>query len=59
MDVEAAIRAVEGEVLKLALEVGLHLEQLNPQHLGVDHEWTDRPRPTAIASSTRSSAFAA
>jgi hypothetical protein len=30
MHVEAALRAVEGEVLELALEVGLHLEELEP-----------------------------
>jgi hypothetical protein len=36
MNVEAAPGAVEGEVLELALEVGLHLEQFEPEHLGVD-----------------------
>jgi hypothetical protein len=29
----------EGEVLKLAFEIGLHLEQLQPEHLGVRDEW--------------------
>jgi hypothetical protein len=38
MHVEATLRAVEGEVLKLAFEVGLHLEQLETQQLGVDDE---------------------
>jgi hypothetical protein len=28
MHVEAALRAIEDEVLELALEVGLHLEEL-------------------------------
>jgi hypothetical protein len=36
MHVEAALRAVEGEVLELALEVGLHLQELEPEHLRVD-----------------------
>jgi hypothetical protein len=36
MHVEATRRAVEDEVLELALEVGLYLKQLKPQHLGVD-----------------------
>jgi hypothetical protein len=36
MNVEAAPGAVEGEILELALEVGLHLEELEPEHLGVD-----------------------
>jgi|UniRef100_UPI002F92E939 hypothetical protein len=39
MHVEAALRAVEGEILKLAFEIGLHLEQLQPEHLGVRDEW--------------------
>jgi hypothetical protein len=34
--VEAAFGAVEGEVLELALEVGLHLQELQAEHLGVD-----------------------
>jgi hypothetical protein len=38
MHVEAALRAVEGEVLELALEVGLHLQELEPEHLGVDRD---------------------
>jgi hypothetical protein len=36
MHVEAAPRAVEGEILELALEVGLHLQELEPEHLGGD-----------------------
>jgi hypothetical protein len=36
MNVETALRAVEGEVLELALEVGLHLQELEPEHLRVD-----------------------
>ena len=36
--VEAALRAVEGEVLELALDVGLYVEQLEPEHLGVGDE---------------------
>jgi len=35
MHVEAALLAVWDEVLKLALEVGLHLQELEPQHLRV------------------------
>jgi hypothetical protein len=33
MHVETALRAVEDRVVKLALEVGLHLQELKPQHL--------------------------
>ena len=38
VDVETALRAVEGEVLKLAFEIRLHVEQLQAQHLGVGDE---------------------
>jgi len=38
VNVEAAPRAVEREVLELALEVGLHVQQLEPEHLGVGDE---------------------
>jgi hypothetical protein len=38
MHVEAAIRAVEDEVFKLPLEVGLHLEELKAEHLRVDRD---------------------
>ena len=38
MNVEAALRAVGDEVLKLAFEVGFHLQQLEPQHLRVGDE---------------------
>ena len=38
VDVETALRAVEGEVLELALQVGLHLEQFKAEHLGVGDE---------------------
>jgi hypothetical protein len=36
MTVEAAPGAVEGEILELAFEVGLHLQEVEPKHLGVD-----------------------
>jgi hypothetical protein len=36
VNVEAALGAVENEVLKLALEIGLHLQELEPEHLRVD-----------------------
>src|SRR4029450_7867899 len=36
MPVQAAPRAVEDEVLKLALEISLHLQELEPEHLRVD-----------------------
>jgi hypothetical protein len=36
MNVEAAPGAVEREILELALEVSLHLQELEPEHLGVD-----------------------
>ena len=36
MNVEAALGAVEREVLERALEVGLHLQEFEPQHLRVD-----------------------
>jgi hypothetical protein len=39
MHVEAALRAVEREVLQLALEIGLHLEPLQPEHLRVGDKW--------------------
>jgi hypothetical protein len=38
MHIEAAFRAVEREVLEFALEVGLHLQEFQPQHLGVGDE---------------------
>jgi hypothetical protein len=38
VNVQAALRAVEAEVLQLAFEVGLHLQELEPEHLGVDDE---------------------
>jgi hypothetical protein len=38
MNVEAAPGAVEGEILELALEVGLHLQKLEAQHLRVDRD---------------------
>jgi hypothetical protein len=38
MDIQAALRAVEGEVLELAFEVGLHLQELEPEHLRVDRD---------------------
>ena len=36
MHVEAALRAAEDKVLELTFEIGLHLQELEPQHLGVD-----------------------
>jgi hypothetical protein len=36
MHVEAALRAVRHPRLELALEVGLHLQELEPEHLRVD-----------------------
>ena len=36
MHVEAALRAVQRPCLELALEVGLHLEELEPEHLRMD-----------------------
>jgi hypothetical protein len=39
MHVQAALRAVEGEVLELALQIGLHLEQLQSEHLRVGDKW--------------------
>jgi len=36
VNVEAALGAVENEVLKLALEIGLHLQELEPEHLRAD-----------------------
>ena len=59
MNVEAALRAVRHPHLELALEVGLHLQKLKPEHLGMGDKRSERPRPTSIASSTRSSALAA
>jgi hypothetical protein len=38
VNVQAALGAVQGEVLELALEIGFHLEEFDSQHLGVDHE---------------------
>jgi len=38
MHIEAALPAVEAEVLELAFEVGLHLQELEPEHLGVGNE---------------------
>ena len=38
MHVEAALGAVRHPGLEFALEVGLHLQQLDPEHLRVDHD---------------------
>jgi hypothetical protein len=38
MHIEAALLAVGDEVLKLTLEIGLHLQQLEPEHLRVGDE---------------------
>lgn len=39
MHVETIPRAIEDEVLKLTFEVGLHLHELEPKHLGVGDRW--------------------
>lgn len=36
MHVEATLRAVEREVLELPLEIGLHVQAFEPEHLRVD-----------------------
>jgi hypothetical protein len=36
MNAETALRAVEDEILELALEVGLHPQEFEPEHLRVD-----------------------
>jgi hypothetical protein len=38
MRVEAALRAVRHPRLELALEIGLHLQELEPEHLRVDRD---------------------
>jgi hypothetical protein len=38
MHVQAAPRAVENEVLELTFEIGLNLQELQPEHLGVDRD---------------------
>jgi hypothetical protein len=43
MHIEAALRAVEGEVLELALEIGLHLQKLKSKHLRVNRDWMIAP----------------
>lgn len=45
-----AIRAVEDEVAELSLEVGLHLQQLEAQHLRVDGSANGRPSRLAAKS---------
>ena len=39
------LRAVQGEVLELAFEVGLHLKEFDTEHLGVDDERIGRTVP--------------
>ena len=58
MHVEAALGAVEDGVLKLTFEVGLHHQELEPQHLRVNR---DRMIAStgSLASSTISSALTA
>jgi hypothetical protein len=58
MHIQTAPGAVEGEILELALGVGLHLQELKPEHLRVDGERMIASTGS-IASSTSSSAFAA
>jgi len=38
MHLEAALGAVQHPRLELALEIGLHLQQLEPEHLRVDSD---------------------
>lgn len=38
MDFHAASGAVEDELAEFLLEVALHLQQLEPEHLRVDHD---------------------
>jgi hypothetical protein len=38
VNVEPALRAVEDEVLELSLEISLHLQELQAEHLGVDDQ---------------------
>lgn len=35
VNIQAALRAVEAEVLEFAFEVSLHVQEFEPQHLGV------------------------
>jgi hypothetical protein len=58
MNVEAAHGAVEREILELALEVGFHLQEFEPEHLRVDGDRVIAPT-RSLASSTSSSAFVA
>jgi hypothetical protein len=39
MNVEAALRAVEGEALKLSFQVRLYMEEFQTVHLRVDRDW--------------------
>jgi hypothetical protein len=39
MNVEPASAVVERELPEFAPQVGLHVEQLEPEHLGVDRDW--------------------
>jgi hypothetical protein len=59
VNVEAALGAVEDEVLGFAFEIGLHRENSKGSIFARVTSASDRPCPTAIASSTRSSALAA
>ena len=45
MHVEAALSAVENELLELTFEIGLHLQELRAEHLGVGDEWIGPPVP--------------
>ena len=38
MDVKAARRAMEDEPSELAFEIGLHVQQLEPQHLRLERD---------------------
>jgi hypothetical protein len=57
MNVEAAPRAVQREVLKLSFEIGLRLQQFEPGHIRVDRD--EIGAPAAAASSASASAFVA
>jgi hypothetical protein len=38
VNIQAALRAVEAEVIEFSFEVGLHVQELQPKHLGVGDE---------------------
>jgi hypothetical protein len=58
MHVEPAPRTVRHPCLELALEVGFHLQELEPEHLGVDG-YRMIASTSSLRSSTSSLAFIA